>query len=160
MSSPPKHLQRLDDVDEAIVRILAVDGRLPNNALAERVGIAPSTCLGRVRSLVERGVILGFHAEIAPEALGHTLQAVIEVRLQAHARGSITAFSQRIAALPEVLDVFFLAGAGDFLVHVVAEDTPSLRDFVVRHLNGHPDVAATETNLVFEHIRGGFLRNG
>ena len=47
----------LDEVDRHIVRELARDARTPNNALAERVGIAPSTCLGRVRSLRERGVI-------------------------------------------------------------------------------------------------------
>jgi DNA-binding Lrp family transcriptional regulator len=155
----PKHVRVLDEVDEAIVGVLAVEGRIPNNALAERVGIAPSTCLGRVRGLVERGVIRGFYADIAPEALGHTLQAVIGVRLQTNARGNIATFAQRISALPEVLNVFFLAGADDFLIHVVADGTQSLRDFVVLHLNQNADVAATETNLIFEHLRGGFLRS-
>src|SRR5260221_10051671 len=99
-SSPPKDVRPLDATDRAIVTVLAADARIPNNALAERVGIAPSTCLGRVRSLVERGVIRGFYADIAPEALGHTIQAVIAVRLQPHARASITSFSARIARLP------------------------------------------------------------
>ena len=49
----------LDDVDRAILRILADNARTPNNALAEAVGIAPSTCLARVRALRERGVIRG-----------------------------------------------------------------------------------------------------
>ena len=55
----------LDEVDRHIVRELARDARTPNNALAERVGIAPSTCLGRVRSLRERGVIRGYHADVS-----------------------------------------------------------------------------------------------
>ncbi|MGH3249392.1 MAG: Lrp/AsnC family transcriptional regulator, partial [Trebonia sp.] len=54
----------LDDIDRHIVRELARDARTANNALAERVGIAPSTCLGRVRSLRERGVIRGYHADV------------------------------------------------------------------------------------------------
>lgn len=132
---------------------LAEDARLPNNALAELAGVAPSTCLGRVRSLRERGVVRGYHADIDPAALGRPIQAMIAVRLQAHARGHIPDFMAKIATLPEVLNVFFLGGANDFLVHIAATGTQNLRDFVVVNLSGNPDVALTETNLIFEHIR-------
>jgi hypothetical protein len=57
-----------------------------------------------------------------------------------------------------VLNVFFLGGADDFLVHIASETTERLRDFVVADLGGNPDVALTETNLIFEHVRGGPLR--
>ncbi|MEP7021518.1 MAG: Lrp/AsnC family transcriptional regulator, partial [Pseudonocardiales bacterium] len=106
----------LDAIDRRILAHLAVDARMPNNALAELVGIAPSTCLGRVRSLRESGVIRGFHADIDPSALGRPIQAMIAVRLQSHARGHITEFTAMVAALPEVLNVFFLGGTDDFLV--------------------------------------------
>src|SRR5271154_3780487 len=79
----------LDEYDRHIVRELARDARTPNNALAERVGIAPSTCLGRVRSLRERGVIRGYHADVDPAALGLALQALIAIRLESHARSGI-----------------------------------------------------------------------
>ena len=136
-----------------IVAVLLADARIPNNALAERVGVAPSTCLGRVRALRERGVIRGYHADVDPAALGRPIQAMIAVRLQAHARGHIPAFMAKIATLPEVLNVFFLGGADDFLVHIAATSTHNLRDFVVVNLSGNPDVALTETNLIFEHVR-------
>ena len=143
----------IDETDRAILRVLARDGRIANNALAERVGIAPSTCLGRMRALREAGVIRGFYADIAPEALGHTIQAVLAVRLQADARGSISEFAAKVATLPKVLNVFFLAGADDFLIHLGAASTQELRDFVVTLSRG-TEVASTETNLIFEHIRG------
>jgi hypothetical protein len=60
----------IDETDRRILKILAVEARIPNNALAERVGIAPSTCMSRVRSLVQNGVIRGFYADIDPEAVG------------------------------------------------------------------------------------------
>src|ERR1700685_2818586 len=122
----------LDEVDRHIVRELARDARRPNNALAERVGIAPSTCLGRVRSLRERGVIRGYHADVDPAAIGPSPQAMIAVRLQGHARGHIRSFVAGVAALPEVLNVFFLAGKDDFLLHVAAASTSSLRVLVGR----------------------------
>lgn len=141
----------LDPTDRAIVRLLSANGRMPNNALAEAVGIAPSTCLGRVRSLVERGVIRGFHADVDPAAIGLRIQVLIAVRLQADARSSIGSFARDIAKLPGVMNVFFLGGADDFIIHVAAANTDALRDFVAEHLSRRPDVANTVTNLIFEH---------
>ena len=145
----------VDEVDRRILTRLAADARIPNNALAEAVGIAPSTCLGRVRVLRDSGVIRGYHADIDPAALGRPIQAMIAVRLQAHARGHMSAFVAKVTELPEVLNVFFLGGADDFLVHIAATGTDNLRDFVVVNLSGNPDVALTETNLIFEHVRAG-----
>ncbi len=154
-SRPNNVRPELDDVDRTLLRLLAADARMPNNALAARAGIAPSTCLGRVRSLRERGVIRGYHADVDPAALGRPIQAMIAVRLQAGARGHIPEFMARIADLPEVLNVFFLGGADDFHVHIAAHSSENLRDFVVVNLSGNPDVALTETNLIFEHVRAG-----
>lgn len=147
-------MSELDAIDAAIVRELQDDARLANNVLAARVGIAPSTCHGRVRSLFERGVIRGAHAEIDQAAIGRPLQAMISVRLRPHARGELAAFAQAMAQLPEVLNVYFLAGADDFLVHVATAGSEELREFVVNHLSGTKDVAMTETSLIFEHLRG------
>ncbi|HEU5268183.1 MAG TPA: Lrp/AsnC family transcriptional regulator [Jatrophihabitans sp.] len=155
-AAPPNIVRRpLDEVDRRLLRELAEDARLPNNALAQRVGIAPSTCLGRVRALRESGVIRGFHADIDPAALGRPIQAMISVRLQSSARSHIAEFMAKIAQLPEVLNVFFLGGADDFHVHIAARSTDNLRDFVVINLSRDPDVALTETNLIFDHVRAG-----
>lgn len=154
-SLPERPHADLDAIDRRILRALAADARIPNNALAAAVGVAASTCLGRVRSLRERGVIRGFHADIDPAAVGHGIQAMVAVRMQSHARSHIAAFAATVSELPEVLNVFFLAGADDFLVHVAARSTENLRNFVVVNLSGNPDVALTETNLIFEHIRAG-----
>ncbi|MET0930895.1 MAG: Lrp/AsnC family transcriptional regulator [Aeromicrobium sp.] len=149
-----KNVRELDALDGRIVAALRREGRLPNNALADKVGIAPSTCLTRVRALVERGVIAGFHAEVDPAWIGRPIQAMIAVRLRGDARGVINEFSDRLAGMAEVLNVYFLAGADDFHVHVAARDPDDLRMFVVDNLSSAPEVALTETNLIFEHKRG------
>lgn len=144
----------LDEVDRRILLELARDARLPNNTLAQRAGVAPSTCLVRVRALRERGVIRGYHADVDPAALGRPLQAMIAVRLQSDARGHIRRFVADVALRDEVLNVFFLAGKDDFLLHVAAGSTEDLRDFV-EDLSSDADVAYTETSLIFEHVRAG-----
>lgn len=142
----------LDRVDRELLRHLERDARIPNNALAELVGIAPSTCLGRVRSLRARGVIRGYHADIDPASTGHPLQAMISVRLHSAARSRLGEFVDWVCALSEIRDVYFLAGADDYLLHVATADSASLRDLVLT-LNEHPDVAGTETSLIFDHVR-------
>jgi DNA-binding Lrp family transcriptional regulator len=144
---------RLDDTDLAILRILGDDARISNKELAERVGVAQSTCLARVRALREGGVIRGYHADIEPRALGHDLQAMIAIRLQPHARNAMREFVATLGRRPEVLEIYFVAGANDFLVHVATSSTDELRRFVGEHLNRDPAIAGTETNLIFEHTR-------
>lgn len=150
----PNDVRELDHIDQRIVATLRSQGRLPNNALADKVGVAASTCLTRLRGLVDRGVIAGFHAEVDPAWFGRPIQAMIAVRLRGDARGAINEFSDRLAGMPEVLNVYFLAGADDFHVHVASRDTDDLRAFVVDNLSSAPEVALTETNLIFEHKRG------
>jgi len=144
----------IDDVDRRILAALHADARIPNSALADAVGIAPSTCHGRVRRLQELGVIRGFYADIDPAAIGLPLQAMVSVTLRSSARGKIRHFVQQIRWRPQVIDVYFLAGADDFIIHVAARDTDDLRSFVVDNLNADSDVAGTQTSLIFEHLRG------
>ncbi|MER5862275.1 Lrp/AsnC family transcriptional regulator [Kitasatospora sp. NPDC002040] len=151
---PPARQAPLDDTDRAILRILAENARIPNNALADAVGIAASTCLTRVRALRERGVIRGFRAEIAPAAIGLPLQAMISVRLRAHTREQNESFRAAAPDMPGVVTVFHMAGSDDYLLHVVLAHPDALRDFVVDHLTTHPAVAQTRTNLIFEQIAG------
>jgi DNA-binding Lrp family transcriptional regulator len=153
--TPPNDLRTpLDAVDRHLVRLLQEDGRMANNALAAAAGIAPSTCLARVRALRRAGVIRGFHADVDPEALGRGLRAMVAVRMAAGSRATLEPFARSVAARPEVLDVYFLAGADDFLLHVAVRDSDELRRFVVERLSDRPDVASTETSLVFDHLRG------
>lgn len=141
----------IDEIDERIVVLLRRDGRLSNAALADAVGIAPSTCLSRVRSLRERGVITGFSATVDHRALGLGLQALIGVRIRAGARHQMASFMAELAALSNVVQVFFLGGDEDFLVHVAVRDSDAVREFVLDNLSAHPAVAGTRTSLVLDH---------
>ncbi|HEX4787353.1 MAG TPA: Lrp/AsnC family transcriptional regulator [Actinospica sp.] len=153
-NNPHPSAEPVDEVDRAILRILARDARLPNNSVAEAVGIAPSTCHGRIRALRERGVLRGFHADVDPAALGLGLQAMIAVQLNAHTREQIRAFVRDVPKLPGVVSAFHVAGADDYLLHVAVRDSDALRDFVVDHLTSHPAVRHTETSLIFAHLPG------
>ncbi len=147
----------LDELDRRILAELQADGRMANVDLARRVGVAPSTCLKRVRELIDDGVILGIHAEDDPAALGRRLEALITIRLHAHARGDLRRFQRYLQQLPATRRVFFVTGDRDFLLHVAVRDPDELRELVADTLSLREEVAATSTSLIFEHVPGARL---
>jgi len=144
----------VDDVDRRLVDLLSEDGRRTNADLAAVLGLAASTVHARVRALIARGVVKGFHASVDQASIGRGLQALVGVTLRPGARQeNITAFAVRVRQLPQVIQVFFVAGADDFLVHIAVEGSSELREFVVEHLSGQPSVASTRTSIVFDYHR-------
>lgn len=150
---PVRGAAELDETDRRILDVLTTDARATNAAIAAQVGIAPSTCHARVRSLVDRGVVRGFRADVDPAAVGRGLQALIAIRLQAGARQGLEAFRDYLLTLPDVEGVFFVTGDRDFLLHVAVADSDALRDLVSRTLSVRPEVAGTSTTVIFEHAR-------
>ncbi len=144
----------LDDLDRRIIAELMVQGRLPNNLLAERVGVAASTALLRTRRLEEAGVITGYRAGVDPTALGFDLQALISVRVRPGARADLPSLFDHLRAQPGVQSVAFVSGDFDFVLHIYAANTSALREFVTGVLSGDPRVESTHTALIFQHAQG------
>jgi len=145
----------LDEIDHELLRLLTQNARMTNADLAAAVGIAQSTCITRVRSLVSRGVISGFTANVDPAAVGLSSQVLISVTLRAGARSHLADFMKEMRNLPEVIQVFFLGGSEDFIVHLAVRDNDHVREFVLENLSSNATVASTRTNMVFEHFHKG-----
>jgi len=143
----------LDRIDHAILAVLRNNARLTNKELAARVGLAPSSCLERVRRLHEERVLRGYYAEIRPDALGIGLQAMIAVRLSRHSRTTVESFREHLKSMPELMDIYHLAGANDFLLRVGVRDSDHLRELILSAFTSRPEVAHVETALIFEHVR-------
>ena len=154
--SDPKKLQEaaLDEVDRKLLGLLSSNSRRTNQSLSEALGLAPSTCLARLKALRDSGVIRRFTIEVDPEAMGLPLQALVSVRLRPGARHLMNAFGKELGDLPEIKQFFVLGGADDFLIHITARNMEHIRQFVLEHLSSNPAVAGTQTNLVFEHGHG------
>jgi DNA-binding Lrp family transcriptional regulator len=140
----------LDRIDFAILVVLQKNARVANNRLAETVGVAPSTCLERVRRLARLGVLRGHHADVEPGAFGIGLEAMIAVRLRTHSRDVVDSFRNHVVELPEVRSVFHVTGGDDFLVHVAVRDSDHLRDLALDSFTTRPEVDHIQTRLIFE----------
>lgn len=144
----------LDDIDLAILAELAADARITNAALAQRVGVAESTSIKRLRALREGGIVTGFTAQLNLAALGFPIQAVIKVRLSHHNRDHVLRFHATLTRIPGVLTAFHVAGEDDYLLHVAVRTPQELRDLVLNHIVVHGGVQHTQTQLVFGVLPG------
>jgi len=138
----------LDRIDYEILALLRNNARISNKQIAARVGLAV-----RIRVLQTSGVITGFHAEIDPASLGVGIQAMIAVRLLRHFKPDVDAFRSHALNLPEVVQLYHVAGQIDFLVHVWTRDSDHLRELAMTAFTSRKEVSQIETELIFEHIR-------
>jgi len=144
-------VDELDRADLMILGVLHHNARITNKDLAAAAGLAPSTCLERVRRLLRLGVLRGFHAEVDLSALGIGLQAMIAVRMQKHSRELVESFHAYVSELPEVLAVYHVTGRDDYLIHVAVRDDQHLRDLALDSFTTRPEVGHIETRLIFEY---------
>ncbi|WP_214412441.1 Lrp/AsnC family transcriptional regulator [Sphaerisporangium fuscum] len=147
----------MDELDSEILRLLQADARLSNRELARRLGVAPSTCLERVRALTRRGVIRGYHADINLGALNRGVQAMISVQVRPLSRAVIDAFEESVSKLPEVLSVFVLSGGDDFLLHVSAQDLDHLHAFLLDRLSKRKEIVGFRTSMIFQRVHNTVL---
>jgi DNA-binding Lrp family transcriptional regulator len=147
----------MDELDSEIIRLLQADARLSNRELARRLGVAPSTCLERVRALTRRGVIRGYHADIDLGALNRGVQALISVQVRPLSRTVINTFKDSVSQLPEVLTVYVLSGGDDFLLHVTAQDLDHLHGFLLDRLSRRREIAGFRTSMIFQAVHNPVL---
>jgi DNA-binding Lrp family transcriptional regulator len=85
------------------------------------------------------------------------VQALIAGRIRPPSRASIDGFRTWAIELPEVVGVFVVSGAEDFLLHVAVRDNDALYAFVIDRLTERPEVADVRTSVVYEHVRAAVI---
>ncbi len=142
----------LSRTDLSILRILESDARVSFAALAERVGLSKSPCWSRVQALEKQGVITGYHARIDPAAVGRGLTVFAQVTIDF---GRHEAFEAAVLRHPAILDCHSTAGAGDYLLRIVAADVGDLDHLLRKDLSQLPGVQRFTTTVCMKAIKDG-----
>lgn len=145
MDSPGSAFLTLDDLDRRILDQMQRDSSLTNQELAERVHVSPPTCLRRVRRLVQAGVIERQVAILAPEKLGPSLTAIVEVTLDVQAAEQMEAFERAIAQEDAVLQCYRVSPGPDFVVIAQVPDMPAYHALVHRAFTAQANVRNVRT---------------
>ncbi len=124
----------LDDIDRRILNALVEDGRLSNKALAQKIGLSPSPCWQRQRRLEKLGIISGYTAVLNHEVLGAAETVMIEISLEHHDAEAIDRFSKEMMDIPEVLEVYLMAGNSDYFIKVATDGTKGMEAFLRKRM--------------------------
>ena len=116
---------RVDPLDAALIELLAAEPRVGVLEASRRLRVARGTVQARLERLQDRGVITGYGPEVDPAALGYEVTAF--VTLEIRQAGGHDPVAERLAAIPEVLEVHTITGAGDMLCRVVARSNADLQ---------------------------------
>lgn len=143
----------MDEIDRRILSELQRDGRIPNNVLADKIGLSPSPCLRRVRALEESGVINRYVAVLSPQAIGMNLTVFVRVWLNGQDEDTVNHFCREVSRLPEVIECHLMVGDCDFLLRVMTADLPAYRAFQTQHLTRIAGVRSVKTELPMQTIK-------
>ncbi|WP_207476787.1 Lrp/AsnC family transcriptional regulator [Arenibaculum pallidiluteum] len=128
--------RELDETDRRILRLLQDDATLSIAEIADRVGLSQSPCWKRIQRLEATGVIMRRVALVAPERVGLGLTVYVAVETADHSAQWLADFTERISALPEVVELHRMAGDVDYLLRVVVADMAAYDAFYRRLIDG------------------------
>lgn len=147
-------MTELTRTDLKILRELQSNGRITNVALAERVGMAPSPCLRRVKQLEERGLIDSYVALLDRRTMGFGLIAYVEVKVPQIIGDPVVArFNEAVHKEPAIIGCYVTAGQFDYMLKVVARDMDAYSRLVQTVLLKLPGVRDTRSTFVMEVVK-------
>jgi Lrp/AsnC family leucine-responsive transcriptional regulator len=143
MSDTP--LAPMDELDRRILNALQLDASHTNAELAELVHVSPPTCLRRVRALIDAGIIERQVAIVAPDKVGATLSAIVEITLDVQAAERMAEFEQLVAGEAAVLQCYRVAPGPDFVLVVQVADMPAYHALAHRLFAAQANVRNVKT---------------
>ena len=143
----------LDRYDREILAILQAEGRISNQDLADRIGLSPSPCLRRVRTLEEAGLIAGYRALLDAKKLGLSLMALIHISMDQHTPERFANFESEIAAIPEVLECLLITGQdADYQLKVVVRDMDGYQDLLLNRITRISGVTGVHSSFILRRV--------
>ena len=145
-------LEKLDEVDLGIIKLLQEDSRLSFNKIASRLGISVGTAYNRIKNLEEKGVLSAYTVLVDPFRLGFTMTAIVLIQ----AEGThLVDVEKQIAKMENVVSVYDITGDYDIAVIVRFRDRTGLNAFV-KSLLAMSYVRRTVTNVVLNVVKEDF----
>lgn len=147
-------MEKIDELDRKILRIITQNARIPFKDVAEQCGVSRAAVHQRVQKMFDTGVIVGSGYQVNPKMLGYNLCALVGILLE---KGTMY---QRVIgelnAIPEVVDAYYTLGAYSMMIKLHAKDDKHLMSLLTQ-LQEVPGVAKTETLTALEQQIGRML---
>jgi Lrp/AsnC family leucine-responsive transcriptional regulator len=141
----------LDTFDLRILTALQRDARKPVIELAAEVGLSAPACYRRIRALRESGAIEREVAQVAPAVMGWSTTMIVLVTLERDKGRIVDDLIRKLRAAQEVIDVWYVTGDLDLVLHVAAQSMSTYDAFTRRALHAEEHVQSFKTLVVMQH---------
>ena len=142
----------LDRLDMAILETLQRNGRATAAELGDAAGLSASPSHRRQKLLEESGVIQRYVALLDQQKVGLPINVFVSVKLADHTDETLRGFERAVEACPEVMEMYEMSGAADYLMRVVAADVASYEAFLRGRLTKIPGVRSFESSLALKRV--------
>ena len=146
-------MRELDRIDRKILGILQRNGRVSVTELSEQVGLSPTPCAERIRRMEREGTITGYHARVAPAALGLKLLVFVEIKLSAKSGDVFDRVKRELQFVPQVMECHLVSGDFDYLIKARIREMSEYRQLLGDVLKKLPGAAESRSYVVMEEIR-------
>ena len=128
----------MDSTDLKILAILQEDASLPVAEVAAQVNLSQTPCWRRIQKLEADGVITRRVALVNPEAVGVGLTIFVDIQTHDHSREWLSRFADVTRDMPEVMDVYRMAGDVDYTLRIAVSTMSDYDDFYRRLISAVP----------------------
>lgn len=142
----------MDLIDRKIIAALQRDASLSIAQIADKVGLSQTPCWKRIQKLEQTGVILGRVAIVDPKTIGLGLTVFVSVTTDDHSQDWRDGFATAVTAMPEVMDLFRMAGEVDYMLRVVVRDM-SVYDAFYKRLTSAVPLKSVTSRFAMEAIK-------
>ena len=141
----------LDAQDHEILRLLRLNARMSNAALAAEAGLSASACLRRVRRLEEKGVIRGYAAILAPSAPEAVITVMVYITLERQTEDCLSRFEAAARRHPEIRECYLMTGAADYFLKVEVPDAAAFERVHTEILAAMPGVSRIQSSFAIRN---------
>lgn len=134
----------MDAIDLTLVELLRGNARLSYAELARQVGLSAPAVHERVGKLEASRVIRAYRADVAPEAIGLGVTALIGIVQDSG--GDTEDVLDAFRRMPEIESCYFMAGVESFLLKARVGTIAELEQLILK-LNRTAGVASTRTGV-------------
>jgi Lrp/AsnC family transcriptional regulator len=122
----------MDSTDRKILAILQEDASMSVAEIAKQVNLSQTPCWRRIQKLADSGVITRRVALVDPDAIGLGLTVFVEIETGDHSKEWLERFAAAIAEMPEVMEIYRMAGDVDYMMRISVPNMAAVDAFYQR----------------------------
>ena len=150
-------MDKLDDIDKKILRLLQKNARLTTKELADKINLSTSPTFERQKRLEREGYIDKYVALVNPKKLNYKLKVLCNVRLKQHTKEYIQGFSEAMSHIELVTECYNTSGDYDFIIKLYVHDMDEYQDFMLNTIGTIESVGSIHSMFVIGEIKNSHI---